>query len=91
VGQLGANAHSEVLEAARDPDRYFGLLLDPAEDVEAVGVLVVAPLQSYPVVPQRDGTVLYELRQRLARQVWRARWRGGCTPPSGHRPDDGLL
>jgi hypothetical protein len=62
VGQLGANAHGEVLEAGRVPDCYLGLLLDPAEDAEAAGVLVVAPAALlHPVVPQPDGTVLYEL------------------------------
>src|SRR5215216_2796209 len=62
VGQLGANAHVEVLEAGRVPDCYLGLLLDPAEDAEAAGVLVVAPAALlHPVVPQPDGTVLYEL------------------------------
>ena len=62
MGQLGANAHGEVLEAGRVPDCYLGLLLDPAEDAEAAGVLVVAPAALlHPVVPQPDGTVLYEL------------------------------
>jgi hypothetical protein len=62
VGQLGANAHGEVLEAGRVPDCYLGLLLDPAEDAEAAGVLVVAPAALlHPVVPQPDGTLLYEL------------------------------
>jgi hypothetical protein len=62
VGQLGANAHGEILEAGRVPDCYLGLLLDPAEDAEAAGVLVVAPAALlHPVVPHPDGTVLYEL------------------------------
>jgi hypothetical protein len=62
VGQLGANAHGEVLEAGRVPDCYLGLLLDLAEDADAAGVLVVAPAALlHPVVPQPDGTVLYEL------------------------------
>jgi hypothetical protein len=62
VGQLGANAHGEVLETGRVPNCYLGLLLDPAEDAEAAGVLVVAPAALlHPVVPQPDGTVLYEL------------------------------
>jgi hypothetical protein len=62
VGQLGANAHGKVLEAGRVPDCYLGLLLEPAEDAEAAGVLVVAPADLlHPVVPQPDGTVLYEL------------------------------
>jgi hypothetical protein len=62
VGQLGANAHGEILEAGRVPDCYLGLLLDPAEDAEAAGVLVVAPAALlHPVVPQPDGTLLYEL------------------------------
>jgi hypothetical protein len=62
VGQLGANAHGEVLEPGRVPDCYLGLLLDPAEDVEVAGVLVVAPAALlHPSVPQPDGTVLFEL------------------------------
>jgi hypothetical protein len=62
VGQLGANAHGEVLEAGRVPDCYLGLLLDPAEDAEDAGVLMVAPAALlHPCVPQPDGTVLYEL------------------------------
>jgi hypothetical protein len=63
VGQLGANAHGEVLESGRVPDCYLGLRLDPAEDdIQAVGVLVVAPAALlHPVVPQPDGTMLYEL------------------------------
>jgi hypothetical protein len=62
VGQLGANAHGEVLEAGRVPDCYLGLLLEPAEDGQAAGVLVVGPAALlHPVVPQPDGTVLYEL------------------------------
>jgi hypothetical protein len=59
VGQLGANAHGEVLEPGRVPDCFLGLLLDPAEDVEVAGVLVVAPAALlHPSVPQPDGTVL---------------------------------
>jgi hypothetical protein len=62
VGQLGANAHGEVLQPGRVPDCYLGLLLDPPEDAEAAGVLVVAPAGLlHPSVPQPDGTVLYEL------------------------------
>jgi hypothetical protein len=63
VGQLGANAHGEVLEAGRVPDCYLGLRLDPNDDdIEAAGVLVVAPAALlHPAVPQPDGTVLYEL------------------------------
>src|SRR5215207_6926899 len=62
VGQLGANAHGEVLEPGWVPGCYLGLLLDPAEDAEVAGVLVVAPAALlHPSVPQPDGTVLYEL------------------------------
>jgi hypothetical protein len=62
VGQLGVNAHGEVLQAGRVPDCYLGLRLDPDEDAEAGGVLVVAPaVLLHPCVPQADGTVLYEL------------------------------
>jgi hypothetical protein len=62
VGQLGANAQGEVLEAGRVPDCYFGVLLEPADDGQEAGVLVVGPAALlHPVVPQPDGTVLYEL------------------------------
>jgi hypothetical protein len=62
VEQLGVNAHGEVLEAGRVPDCYLGLRLDPADDAEAPGVLVVAPAALlHPAVPQPDGTLLYEL------------------------------
>jgi hypothetical protein len=63
VAQLGGNAHGEVLEPGRVPDCYLGLRLDPTDhDTEAAGVLVVAPAALlHPPVPQRDGTVLYEL------------------------------
>jgi hypothetical protein len=62
VGQLGANVHGEVLESGRVPDCYLGLLLDPTDRGEAAGVLVVAPAALlHPLVPQPDGTVLYEL------------------------------
>jgi hypothetical protein len=61
VGQLGANAHGEVLEPGRVPDCYLGLRLDPNDD-QAAGVLVVAPAALlHPVVPQPAGTVLYDL------------------------------
>jgi hypothetical protein len=44
------------------PDTYLGLRLDPAGSGESPGVLVVAPAALlHPVVPQPDGTVLYEL------------------------------
>jgi hypothetical protein len=46
----------------RVPDCYLGLRLARAEDAQAAGVLVVAPAALlHPVVPQPDGTVLYEL------------------------------
>jgi hypothetical protein len=66
VAQLGANAFGEILEPGRVPDCYLGLRLDPASDDRAAGVLVVAPAALlHPVVPQvvpqPDGTVLYEL------------------------------
>jgi hypothetical protein len=61
VGQLGANAHGEVLEPGRVADCYLGLLLREADD-EAAGVLIVSPAALlHPGVPQPDGTVLYEL------------------------------
>jgi hypothetical protein len=55
VAQLGANAHGEVLEPGRVPDTYLGLRLDPAGSGESPAALL------HPVVPQPDGTVLYEL------------------------------
>jgi hypothetical protein len=62
VGQLGANVHGEVLEPGRVPDCYLGLRLNPAGDAKEAGVLVVAPaVLLHPVVPQPDGTLLYEL------------------------------
>jgi hypothetical protein len=62
VAQLGANADGEILEPGRVPDCYLGLHLDPDDDARAAGVLVVAPAALlHPVVPQPDGTVLYEL------------------------------
>ena len=62
MAQLGANAFGEVLEPGRVPDCYLGLRLDPDDDAEAAGVLVVAPAALlHPVVPQPDGAVLYEL------------------------------
>jgi hypothetical protein len=61
VGQLGANAHGEILEPGRVPDCYLGLRLEPPA-AEAPEVLVVAPAALlHPAVPQPDGTVLYEL------------------------------
>jgi hypothetical protein len=62
VERLGPNALGEVLEPGRVPYCYLGLRLDPADDDQATGVLVVAPAALlHPVVPQPDGTVLYEL------------------------------
>jgi hypothetical protein len=62
VGQLGANAHGEVLEAGRAPDCYLGLRLDPADTAQAAGVLIVSPAALlHPSIPRPDGSVLYEL------------------------------
>jgi hypothetical protein len=62
VTQLGANAHGEFLEPGRVPDCYVGLRLDPGDHDQVPGVLVVAPAALlHPLVPQPDGTVLYEL------------------------------
>ena len=62
MGQLGANAHGEVLEAGRVRDCYLGLLLEYADDGQGAGVLVVDPaVLLHPCVPQPHGTVLYEL------------------------------
>jgi hypothetical protein len=50
------------LEPGRVPDCYLGLRLEPDDDAQAAGVLVVAPAALlHPIVPQPDGTVLYEL------------------------------
>ena len=43
MAQLGANADGEVLVSGRVPGCYFGLRLDPTDDDQAAGVLVVAP------------------------------------------------
>jgi hypothetical protein len=62
MAQLGASAFGEVLEPGRVPDCYLGLRLNQDDDDQAAGVLVVAPAALlHPVVPQPDGTVLYEL------------------------------
>ena len=62
MSELGANALGEVLVPGRVPDCYLGLRLDPAGDAHAAGVLVVAPaVLLHPLVPQPDGTLLYEL------------------------------
>ena len=62
MSRLGANALGEVLVPGRVADCYLGLRLDPAGDAQVAGVLVVAPAALlHPVVPQPDGTVVYEL------------------------------
>ena len=63
MGQLGANAHGEILAPGRVPDCDLGLLLgQPGGDAAAAGVLVVAPAALlHPCVPRPDGAVLYEL------------------------------
>jgi hypothetical protein len=62
VTQLGANAFGEVLEPGRVPDCYLGLVLEPPSGEHAGRVLVVGPATLlHAVVPQPDGTVLYEL------------------------------
>jgi hypothetical protein len=62
VSQLGANALGEILEPGRVADCYLGLRLDPADDAQGAGVLVVAPAALlHPAVPQPGGTLLYEL------------------------------
>jgi hypothetical protein len=61
VAHLGRNAHGEVLEPGRVRDCYLGLRLDSG-DIEAAGMLVVAPAALlHPAVPQPHGTLLYEL------------------------------
>jgi hypothetical protein len=62
VAQLGPNTDGEVLVPGRVPDCYLAVRLDPANYYQAAGVLVVAPeVLLHPVVPQPDGTILYEL------------------------------
>ncbi len=62
MGQLGPNAEGEALEPGRVPDCIIGLRLDEPGHAEPAGVLVVAPAALlHPVVPQPEGTVLYEL------------------------------
>jgi hypothetical protein len=62
MAQLGANAFGEILEPGRVSDCYLGLRLDPPGHTEPAGVLMVAPAALlHPLVPQPDGTVLYEL------------------------------
>jgi hypothetical protein len=62
VGQLGRNAHGQVLKPGRVLDCYLGLLVDRADDGRGAVVLVVAPAALlHPGVPQPDGTTLYEL------------------------------
>jgi hypothetical protein len=64
VGQLGTNAHGEVLEPGRVPDCCLGLLLPPgpAGELEAGTVLIVAPAAVlHPWVPQPAGSLVYEL------------------------------
>ena len=62
MSRLGPNALGEALVPGRVPDCYLGLRLDPGGDAQAAGVLVVAPaVLLHPVVPQPDGTILYEL------------------------------
>ena len=44
------------------PDCYLRLRLDPPDQTEPAGVLIVSPAALlHPAVPQPDGTVLYEL------------------------------
>jgi hypothetical protein len=62
VGQLGVNAHGEVLVPSPVPDCYLGLRLEPDDNDQAAEVLVVAPAALlHPLVPQPNGTILYEL------------------------------
>ena len=64
MGQLGVNAHGEVLESGRVADCYLGLLLPPGPvgELEAGTVLVVAPAALlHPRVPQPAGSAVYEL------------------------------
>jgi hypothetical protein len=42
VGQLGRNAHGEMLKAGQAPGCYLGLLLHPADDGRDAAVLVGA-------------------------------------------------
>ena len=62
MGQLGANAHGEVLEPGQVPDCYVGLLLRAGDPDQPPSVLIVSPAAFlHPGVGQPDGTVLYEL------------------------------
>jgi hypothetical protein len=62
VGLLGPNADGEVLAPGRVPDCYLGLLLKVVNVDQALSVLVVRPAGLvHPAVPQRDGTLMYEL------------------------------
>jgi hypothetical protein len=61
VGQLGANAHGEVLEPGRVSDCYVGLLLRVGDPDQAPSVLVVSPAAFlHPGVGQPDGTLVYQ-------------------------------
>ena len=54
MGELGANAHGEILAAGRVPDCYLGLVTAADGMDEAVGLLVVAPgtlVAVWPVAP----------------------------------------
>jgi hypothetical protein len=64
VAQLGANAHGEVLEPGRVPDRYPGLILDLSGTAEAPKVLVVVT-PAAPLCLVRYGRTLPSVDARL--------------------------
>lgn len=62
MAQLDRNVKGEVLMPGRVSDCYLGRRLDPRGQSQPPDVLVVASAALlHPVVPQPDGTVLYEL------------------------------
>jgi signal transduction histidine kinase len=68
VGQLGANAHGEVLEAGRVPDCYLGLRLNQAVEVNtsrAGPLTVVRVANSGPPIRPDQVAALFEPFRRL--------------------------
>jgi hypothetical protein len=100
VGQPGVNAHGESLESSRVPDCYLGLVVNPAEDAEAAGVLVAAPADDRPPRPGRpragvrggpDGRAARLVHRHLGQARHRpagGRWRGDrrLAPRRPHGP-----
>ena len=61
MAQLGANAFGEVLVPGRVPDCCLGLRLDRSAAIRRRCAGGRSGRPAHPVVPQPDGTVLYEL------------------------------